>query len=148
MLGLTGPQRPSLRDWIRCSLIGIGIGAVVLGIGSRAAMRGIAVLSGAPPGFSFGGSLTVVLLGALSGLVGALVLMGLRTFLPRRWLLQTLLFYAILILTTLRGLRPVDPQRLVLFMPVVLVYGFLLRILCRRRRTLPQEAAVEQAAQA
>jgi len=148
MLGLTGPQRPPQRDWIRCSLIGIGIGAVVLGIGSRVAMRGIAVLSGAPPGFSFGGSLTVVLLGALSGLVGALVLMLLRTFLPRRWLLQTLLFYAILILITLRGLRPVDTQRLFLFMPLVLVYVFLLRVLSRRRRTLPQETAVEQAARA
>jgi hypothetical protein len=148
MLGLTRPQPPPLRDWIRCSLIGIGVGAVVLGIGSRAAMRGIAVLSGAPGGFSFGGSLTVVLLGALSGLVGAWVLMALRTFLPRRWLLQTLLFYAILILISLRGLRPVDTQRLFLFMPLVLVYAFLLRVLSRRRRTLPQETAVEQAAQA
>jgi len=140
--------RLTWRDWVRHSLIGLGVGAVVLGIGSRVAMRGIAALSGAPPGFSFGGSLTVVLLGTLSGLVGTLVLMLLRTFLPRRWLLQTLLFYAILILITLRGLRPVDTQRLFLFMPLVLVYVFLLRVLSRRRRTLPQETAVEQAARA
>jgi hypothetical protein len=105
-------------------------------------MRGIAVLSGAPPGFSVGGSLTVVLLGALSGLVGALVLMALRTLLPRRGLLQTLLFYAILVLITLLGLRPVDTQRLFLFVPLVLVYGFLLRSLSRRRAVVRSPPAV------
>lgn len=88
--------RLTWRDWVRHSLIGIGIGAVVLGIGGRVAMRGIAVLSGAPPGFSFGG-----------------------------------------------GLRPVDSQRLFLFLPLVLIYGFLLRVLSRRR-TLVTDAAVKQ----
>jgi len=106
----------------------------VLGIGGRTAMRGIAVLSGAPPSFSFGGSLRIVLLGALSGLVGALILLGLRALPPKRWLIQTILFYVVIILITLRGLRPVDTQRLMLFMPLVLVYGFLVRTLTRRRR--------------
>ena len=95
-------------------------------------MRGIAILSGGPPTFSFGGSLRVVLMGALCGLVGGLILMGLRSLLPKRWLLRTLLFYLIIVLITLRGLRPVDTQRLVLFIPLVLVYGFLVRILSRR----------------
>ena len=136
--------RLTWRDWVRHSLIGLGVGAVVLGIGGRVAMRGIAVLSGAPPGFSFGGSLTVVLLGALSGLVGALILTGLRVFLPGRWFLQTVIFYAALVLITLRGLRPVDSQRLFLFLPLVLIYGFLLRVLSRRR-TLVTDAAVKVA---
>ncbi|MGH7520890.1 MAG: hypothetical protein ACREMI_06400 [Gemmatimonadales bacterium] len=136
--------RLTWRDWVRHALIGSGIGAVVLGVGSRVAMRGIAVLSGAPPGFSFGGSLTVVFLGAVSGLVGAMILMGLRVFLPRRWLLQTLIFYAVLVLITLRGLRPVDSQRLFLFLPLVLIYGFLVRVLSRRR-TLVTDAAVQEA---
>lgn len=135
--------RLTWRDWLRHALIGIGIGAVVLGIGGRVAMRGIAVLSGAPPGFSFGGSLTVVFLGAVSGLVGALILIGLRCFLPGRWLLQTVSFYAVLVLITLRGLRPVDSQRLFLFLPLVLIYGFLMRVLSRR--TLGTDAAVQQA---
>lgn len=117
--------------------MGTIIGAVVLGVGGRIAMRGIAVLSGAPPGFSFGGSLTVVALGAASGLAGALILMTLRALLPKRWLLQTLLFYAALVLITLRGLRPVDSQRLFLFLPLVLIYGFLLRTMFRRRRAAP-----------
>ena len=102
-------------------------------MGGRIAMRGIVVLSGAPPGFSLGGSVTVVVLGAVSGLVGALILMVLRVFLAGRWLLQTILFYAVLVLITLRGLRPIDSQRVFLFLPLVLVYGFLLRVLSRRR---------------
>jgi hypothetical protein len=103
-------------------------------MGGRIAMRGIAVLSGAPPGFSLGGSVTVVVLGAASGLAGALMLMILRKVLPHRRLAQTLLFYAALVLITLRGLRPADSQRVLLFMPLVLVYGFLLRVLSRRPR--------------
>ena len=136
MLGLSRPQLPPWRDWVRCSLIGIAVGGLVLGIGGRVAMRGIAVLSGAPPGFSFGGSLTVVFLGAVAGLAGALILMLLRTLLPRRWLLQMILFYVLIVLISLRGIRPVDAQRLFLFMPLILVYGFLVRLLSRRRKTL------------
>ncbi len=131
---LSAPISANWRHWIRGSLSGAGVGAVVLGMGGRTAMRGIAVLSGAPPSFSFGGSLRIVLLGALSGLVGALILLGLRALLPKRWLIQTILFYVVIILITLRGLRPVDTQRLMLFMPLVLVYGFLVRTLTRRRR--------------
>lgn len=116
--------------------MGIGIGAVVLGIGGRIAMRGIGVLSGAPPGFSLGGSLTVVLMGAVAGFAGALILMTLRFFLPRRWLVQTVLFYAIILLVSLRGLRPLDSPRLLLFIPLVLVYAVLLRVLSRPRPLL------------
>ncbi len=96
-------------------------------------MRGIAVVSGAPPGFSVGGSLTVVLLGAGAGLVGALILLALRWLLPGRRLLQTILFYSIVVLIALRGLRPIDRQRLALFMPLVLAFGALLRLLGGRR---------------
>lgn len=124
-------------------MVGAGVGLLVLGIGGRMAMRGIAFLSGAPPSFSFGGSLRVVLLGTLAGLVGGLILLGLRTFLRNRWLIQTLLFYVIIVLITLRGLRPVDSQRLMLFVPLVLVYGFLVRILTRWRRPVSEGALVE-----
>ncbi|PYP39435.1 MAG: hypothetical protein DMD48_06480 [Gemmatimonadetes bacterium] len=136
--------RLNWRDWLRYSLIGAGVGAVVLGIGGRLAMRGIAVLSGAPPSFTVGGSLRVVLMGALSGLGGAWILKVLRFFLARRWLIQTLLFYAIIVLITLRGLKPVDSQRLVLFLPVVLLYAFLVRVLTRRPRTLAAGPVVEE----
>lgn len=137
MHGLT---RPAPRDWLTCSLIGTGLGAVVLGVGGRVSMRGTAVLSGAPPGFSVSGSLTVVLMGAVAGLAGAVILMVIRFFLPGRWLIQTLSFYGALVLIMLRGIRPLDSQRLFLFLPLVLIYGFLLRVLSRRRWTVPQSS--------
>jgi hypothetical protein len=126
-----------MHGLIRVALWGIGIGTVVLGVGGRMAMRGIALASGAPGSFSLGGTLTVVLLGAAAGLAGALILIALRVFLRDRWVLQTLFFYLALVLITLRGLHPVDSQRLLFFLPLVLVYGFLLRLLSRRRRMTP-----------
>jgi len=135
--------RLTWRDRLRDVAVGAGVGALVLGIGGRSAMRGIAILSGAPPSFSFGGSLRVVLLGALAGLVGGLILLGLRALLPKRWLIQTLLFYVMILLITLRGLRPIDAERLMLFLPLVLAYGFLVRTLTRRRRPVSEEALVE-----
>jgi len=135
--------RLTWRDRLRDVAVGAGVGALVLGIGGRSAMRGIAILSGAPPSFSFGGSLRVVLLGALAGLVGGLLLLGLRALLPKRWLIQTLLFYVMILLITLVGLRPIDAQRLMLFLPLVLAYGFLVRTLTRRRRPVSEEALVE-----
>jgi hypothetical protein len=116
-------------------LLGAASGALILGIGGRIAMRGIAVLSGGMPGFSSGGTMTVVLLGALSGLAGAIVLTGVRLLLPRRAALRGTIYWAFLILAGLRGLNPVDPQRLLLFMPLILLYGITLQVLsCRMAR--------------
>jgi hypothetical protein len=116
-------------------LLGAASGALILGIGGRIAMRGIAILSGGMPGFSWGGTMTVVLLGALSGLAGAIVLTGVRLLLPRRAALRGTIYWAFLILAGLRGLNPVDPQRLLLFMPLILLYGITLQVLsCRMAR--------------
>lgn len=128
-------HRPSGRDWLVAALLGTVIGAVVLGIGGRAAMRGIALLSGAPPGFSVGGTATVVLLGALLGLAGSVVFIGLRWLVPKRRVIRAVLFWVFLVLVTLRGLHPVDAQRLALFTPLVLVYGMMLQVVwCRLAR--------------
>lgn len=48
-------------------LAGSTAGAVVLGIGGRLAMRMIGVLGGLDGGFSWGGTLEVILLGAIIG---------------------------------------------------------------------------------
>ncbi len=50
------------RDWVAALLLGAGVGLPLLGIGSRIGMRFIALESGQTPGFSIGGSLTVVFL--------------------------------------------------------------------------------------
>lgn len=122
-------KAPSKQDWLVAVLLGVASGALILGVGGRIAMRGIAVMSGGMPAFSWGGTMTVVLLGALSGLAGALVLMGVRALLPRRAALRGIIYWAFLIFVALRGLNPVDPQRLLLFMPLILLYGFTLQVL-------------------
>lgn len=126
---MTFSGRPSKHDWLVVSLLGIGIGALILGIGGRIAMRGIVLMAGGTPGFSWGGTLTVILLGLLSGLAGALVLVGVRFLLPARPLVRGILYWAFLILVAMRGLQPVNPQRLLLFMPLILLYGITLQVL-------------------
>ena len=122
-------KAPSKQDWLVAVLLGVAGGTFILGVGGRVAMRGIAVMSGGTGAFSWGGTMTVVLLGALSGLVGALVLMGVRSLLPRRAALRGIIYWAFLILVALRGLNPLDPQRLLLFMPLILLYGITLQVL-------------------
>jgi hypothetical protein len=105
---------------------------MILGVGGRVAMRGIAVVGGQPGGFSFGGSSTVVFLGAVAGAAGGLVFAGLRLLLPRHQILQAALFWIFLVLVTLRGLRPLDGARLAWFLPPVGLYGIALELLWRR----------------
>jgi hypothetical protein len=89
------------------------------------------------------------MLGALSGFAGALVLMGVRALLPGRAVPRGIIYWAFLILVALRGLNPVDPRRLLLFMPLILVYGITLQVLsCKvaSRRRAPGSKPVGAAA--
>jgi hypothetical protein len=137
-------HRPSPRDWLIAALLGLALGAIILGAGGRVAMRGVALLAGATPGFSLGGTMTVVFLGAVSGIAGALVLVALRFALPRFPLARGTAYWAFLVLVTLRGLNPVDGQRILLFMPLVVAYGVALQVascrVARRRRAPPSDA--------
>jgi hypothetical protein len=123
---------PGRREWLVAGALGAALGTVVLGVGGRLAMRGIALLQGQTPGFSLGGTVTVVLLGALSGLVAALGFIALRWVLRTRRLVRGALYWTLLVLVTLRGLRPIDVNRLILFLPLVIAYGTALQLLwCR-----------------
>jgi len=95
-------------------------------------MSGIAVINGAPARFTLGGTATVLFLGAAWGLAGGAVFVGLRVVLRRRRFVRAAIFWAVLILLGLRGLRPIDAQRLLLFMPLVILYGTALQLLWRR----------------
>lgn len=117
------------------------MGTLVLGMGGRLAMRGIAHVAGQPPSFSLGGTVTVIFLGMVSGLVGALVFVGLRVGLPRWRLLRTTLFWVFLALMTLRGLLPLDTPRLVLFGPLVVIYGIALEFVWSLRSLRRRQAA-------
>ncbi len=102
------------------------LGFVLLGVGSRAGMRVIAVASGQPPGFTIEGSITVVMLGTLTGAAVAAIFLLARVLFPaRRWARATL-FWLVCLGLTLRGLRPVGVLNVSVFLPLLLLHGALL----------------------
>ena len=123
---------PRIRLAVEPLLVGMLAGAVaglvVLGAGGRLAMRAIAVANGAPPAFTPGGTATVVVLGAASGIGGGLLYAILYRLLPRSRLPRAALFVAALVLLTLRGLRPIQPLALEWFMPLALAYGAIIDV--------------------
>ena len=133
-------RQSAARDFFSDVMLGAALGAIVLGVGGRVVMRLIALATAVPAGFSVGGTVTVVALGAVSGAAGGLLRAaghGVATRLApgRRWA-RHLLFALLLGCVTLRGLRgtPVGPAAL--FVPLVVVYGVLLNGAVARRRRL------------
>src|SRR5688500_17843811 len=94
---------------VRTVLVGTLLGLVILGGGGRIVMAWIAADAGGTPRFTFGGTMTVVLLGAVSGLAGGVMAQASRwlvsRIVPRHQWLQYLLLAAMLLLVTMRGLR-------------------------------------------
>jgi hypothetical protein len=135
-------SRTSFAPWVRGAPLGAVLGTLCLGIGGRAAMRGIATAQSTTPGFSFGGTLTVVFLGALAGLAAGLVYVATRMLLPRHVGWARALFSVILLAITLRGLRPLDLLRLELFLPLFIVFGLALDRLWERQSHRVQKQSV------
>ena len=127
---------PAIRAIGREAALGAGVGLFVLGIGGRIVMRWIAIRTGAIPSFNLGGTLTVVALGAAAGALGALFHLVARVASRRiaggSAAVRLLVFFALLVLVTLRGLQGSPPASAALFWPLVLVYGLALdRVLGR-----------------
>lgn len=118
------PTRTTAWPWIRGAVLGAVLGTILLGVGGRVAMRIIALTQGAPAGFSLGGSATVVFLGTLSGIAAGLIYTACRQLAKTRVWLARFLFGAVLLGITLRGLRPLDTPRLVIFLPLFVVFAF------------------------
>jgi len=123
---------PIWRRWLAGPLVAAAIGLLVLGAGGRVAMRGIALLDGAPGAFTVEGTITVLLLGAASGALGGAIraLLDLGGRLPPA--VRTALFALACLLLTLRGLRPLDANRLALFLPLVAAYVAAVELAWRR----------------
>ena len=119
-------HRPRRRDWIAGLAAGASLGFVILGMGSRAGMRVIAIAAGQTPSFSIEGSIAVSLLGAATGALVAAVFLLARTTLPTRRWLRGALFWAVCGALVLRGLRPVTPLNAAVFVPLFLLHGALL----------------------
>ena len=119
--------------WVVDALVGIALGLPILGIGGRIAMRVTAHATYAAPSFSLGGTMTVVLMGAVSGAAGGLIYAVLARFLPDRAVIRGAMFGVILTLLTLRGTSPSTPLTLSLFLPLAWLYGALLDYAHRRQ---------------
>lgn len=124
--------------WLFPPIAGLILGITILGILSRIAMRVVAHATDATPGFSWGGSFTVVFLGAAWGVGGAVIHAVLLRLLPHRSAARIVIFAFALVLLTLRGLRPFTPLTLALFMPLSLAYGALL-VMAHRRWRVPND---------
>lgn len=132
------------NPWVFDPLVGTALGLPILGIGSRIAMRIIAHATNVAPGFSLGGTMTVVFLGVVSGAAGGLIYAVLVRVLRDRTTLRAVIFGVILTLLTLRGASPFTPLTLSLLLPLTLLYGALLHFVHRLRfpgQTSPERAS-------
>jgi hypothetical protein len=133
-------RRPNGRDWIVGLSAGAILGAIFLGVGGRVGMRAIALAQGAAGSFTVEGSLTVIGLGTLSGAIVALIFLVARVLFPSRRAPRVLFFWTLTLAIVLRGLNPVSPLNLTIFVPLFLAHGSLLNLywcrvhLARRNR--------------
>ena len=130
-------------------ILGAATGFVFLGVGGRIAMRWFALHNGQAPGWSVGGTVTVVFMGVVSGVGGAAIRAAAATWLPRRTpdVIGTSIFAIACLLLTLRGLNPVDATKLAFFLPLTVAYGVAFEILWHRRRPVATDASpLEQTA--
>jgi len=112
-----------LRSLLTALLVGTATGALLLGVGGRLVMRAFALATGRPSGFSVGGTFSVILSGAIAGLVGGVILVGAARFVPVLLRFRGMIFGLLCYLLASPGFRP--PQLLVfaLFAPIFLAYG-------------------------
>jgi hypothetical protein len=139
-----GKHLPWKQSLLAALGAGVIFGTLILGVGGRLAMRVIGILDGTPVGFTVGGSVTVVFLGAVAGAAGGLILWAARRLFPRTPMARGALFWGALTFLTLRGLNPVTVERVLVFGPLVVAYGACLyRVWCRRyvRRWVAQPVA-------
>ncbi len=121
------------QSFITSIALGAVVGTIFLGIGGRIAMRIFAILEGREPGWSLGGTVPVVIMGAAWGTVGG-ILLGLgRRYFKRPPVARGLLFWIPLTLLYLRGLSPLSTNSLIAFTPFNVAYGAALyRVFCHR----------------
>ena len=126
----------TLRDWRDGVIFGAALGAVVLGVGGRIAMRLAAIAVEQEPEFTIGGSATVVGAGAIAG-AGAAALFLVIGVVPRLGRTgKTVAFWVGSLLIALAILWPVNQRRLELFLPLAAIFdaGLQFAWSWRRRR--------------
>ena len=127
-------RRPLLGDWLAGVLAGTLLGVVFLGVAGRIAMRVIALAENQPHGFTWDGSMAVVMLGAAAGAaIGGIFLLA-RTFFPKQQALRVGFFWIVVAAFVARGLNPVTAARVAIFAPLFVAHGGLMFLYwCRIR---------------
>lgn len=125
-------SRAMQNPWVFGPAVGALVGLPILGIGSRIAMRLVAVGTDRPGAFTVEGSLTVIFFGVVAGLAGGAIYAVLARFLPRRAAIRSMIFGAIIVLLTLRGVSPATAFTLSLFLPLTVAYAILMDVIWRR----------------
>ena len=114
----------SVRNWLTGIMVGGIAGLVILGVGGRLAMRAIALQERPAAAFTVSGTITVLLLGAATGIAGGLLHVVLFRFLPHFHWMRRALFVALLLLLTLRGVSgQTTTLSLALFPLLVVAYA-------------------------
>ena len=121
------PVNTVVRSVLRSALAGAAIGMVVLGIGGRVIMRVIAHWEGRVPGFTLGGTFTVVMMGALAGLAAGVVHGLLRRFVTQT-AIRLLVFVVFCVAFTLHGVNALLPRPRLLFVALTLAYVAVLEV--------------------
>jgi len=120
------------RPATRTILAGTVLGLLILGIGGRVAMALISHQTTGAWRSTVGGTVTVVALGAASGFAGALLALSsrwaMRRLIPGRAWPQYAVFFLLLLLVTLRGLRGTPAVGFWYFPPLVVLYGVILAV--------------------
>lgn len=128
---------PSRRELGRSLLVGALAGAALLGAGTRVAMRGVAMVEGRVPVWTFRGTLNVVGMGAAFGLLFALVWALVARWIPGNRFVRGLLFGALCAVIASPGLTPQRASTFTLFVPWFVVFGVALSFMAS---PLPREA--------
>lgn len=114
---------PAVRWWTQRIVSGAILGAVILGVGGRVAMRVIAIRTRPFTDFNIDGSFTVLMSGVAAGIAGSLMYAAIERFGPQARWIRIALYAVILGFLTSRGLHPATTLSVVLFGPLVMAFG-------------------------
>ena len=122
----------------RALIVGTVAGAVFLGLGTRLSMRGVALVQHRVGVWTIGGTLQVMMFGALFGLGFSLLWVLLARRLPGGRIAQGLLFGALMTLLASPGLTPQRVSTFLLFTPWFLMYGMAMSTFAPRKAEPPR----------
>ena len=136
-------MRDLLGTVARSALIGALVGLPVLGVGGRILMRLIALWQGTAPGFSLGGTMTVVFMGTVYGTVGGAVHGLMRRFV-HNIIARNILFAVVCTAVTWRVANVLLPRDRFTFVALTFAYIIAMELITARqaaRKTFTPEPA-------